>query len=246
MKINNSDLRKLYSAYIQNRVPLSRAKCPSLEELLNIIMTSGSSRKKGKIIDHITSCAYCAQEFSFFLDLSREERRLLEEIEKLFQQEDQIQIAQKKGANSPIIRWLKLTRFPLFWKFVFIPLLAIVFISLMILATNKLIVSKKNEERGRLPGQIQLIAPTHEKAAQAPLIFKWKGVKYSDHYVLEIFDEALSPLWKSSRILGDSYQLPPDIAAKIRMDTPYFWMITVYLADGKVIESSLEDFFLSE
>jgi hypothetical protein len=246
MKINNSDLRKIYGAYIQNRVPLSREKCPSPEELLNIIMASASSRKKERIIDHITNCAYCAQEFSFFLDISREERRLLVEIERLLQQKDQIQIFETKSGSSPILRRSKLIRFLLFRKFALIPLLAIIFISLMILATNRLIISKKNEERGRLPEQIQLIAPTHEKAAQAPLIFKWKEVKYSDHYILEIFDEALSPLWKSSGILGDSYQLPPEIAAKIRIDTTYFWMITVYLVDGKVIESSLEDFSLRD
>jgi hypothetical protein len=246
MKINNSDLRKIYSAYIQNRVPLSRATCPSLEELLNIIMASASSCKKERIIDHVTSCAYCAQEFIFFLDISREERRLLIEIDRLMQQKDQIQIFKKKICSSPVLRWPKIIRFSFLWKFALIPLLAVVFISLMILATNKIIISEKTKERGRLPGQIQLIAPTHKKRAQVPLVFKWREVKYSDHCVLEIFDEALLPLWKSSEILGESYQLAPDIAAKIKRETTYFWMITVYLVDGKVIESSLEDFSLRE
>lgn len=246
MKINNDDLRIIYRAYIQDRIPLSREKCPSPEKLLRFFVSSGSHHEKGRIIDHITRCANCAQEFSLFLEIHREERQLLEEIDKVLQQNDEMQVTRKKRVHSPIFRWPKIFRLHPSWKYAFVPLLTIIFAAMMILVTNRLIITKKNEERGKFPGQIQLMAPIHEKVALAPLIFKWKGVKNSDYYVLEIFDEALSSLWKSPRIFDNFYQLPPDIEEKIKKNKIHFWIITVFLADGKVIESSLEDFTLIE
>jgi hypothetical protein len=246
MKINNSDLRKIYRAYVQDRIPLSREKCPSPEKLFSSFMSLGSSHKIGKIIDHITICAYCAQEFNFFLEIFREEQRLVEEIDRLLQQKDRARISQKKRTEFPIFRWPKIYRLHASWKYAIIPLLTIIFVALMISVTNRLIITKKNEERSELPGQIQLLGPTYEKAAQVPLIFKWKGVKNSNYYILEIFDKALLLVWKSPRIFENSYRLPSDIGGKIEKNKNYFWMITVFLVDGMTIESSLEEFTLIE
>jgi hypothetical protein len=246
MKINNSDLIKTYRAYIQDQIPQSREKCPSPEDFLNFFIASGSGRKKQKTIDHITNCAYCAHEFSFFFEIYREERRFLEEIDRLLQQKDPMQVSQKKRANSRIFHWSKIFHLRPSWKYALVPLLTIIFVTMMLLLMNRFSATKNNGERGKLPGHIQLTAPTHEHAAHAPLIFRWKGVTNSNYCVLEIFDGALSPLWKSPRIFENFYQLPPDIAPKIEKNRVYFWMITVFSAEGKEIESFLEDFRLIE
>ena len=101
-------------------------------------------------------------------------------------------------------------------------------------------------ERGRTPAQIQLISPAHGQTIRTPLVFKWKLAGKFDYAILEIFDEALSPIWKGPRVYRDSYQLPPEVEAKIEKNKVYYWMITVFLIDSKVIESALENFTLIE
>jgi hypothetical protein len=244
MKINTDDLIKIYRSYIQEQIPQSRNKCPSLETIMNFFMTSGSNRKKGRIVDHLTSCGYCAHEFGLFLEIYREEGILLEEIDRLLLPKEQLEIAEKKKAVSNLFRWSDSLHLRPYWKYALSFLLASTAVAVTILITNQVIITQKNIERGRIPGQIQLMAPAHGKPIQAPFIFKWKLVEKFDYCILEIFDEALSPVWKSPRIHKDFYQLPPDIGAKIEKNKIYYWMITIFFVDGKVIESAFENFTL--
>lgn len=244
MKINADDLIKIYSSYIQEQFPPSRKKCPSLETIMNFFMTSGSNRKKGRIVDHLTSCGYCAHEFGLSLEIYREEGILLEEIDRLLLQKERLQIAEKRTTVFTLFRWSDCLHLRANWKYAVSFLLAIIAVAVTILITNQLIITQKNIERGRIPGQIQLMAPAHGKAVQAPLIFKWKLVEKFDYCILEIFDAALSPVWKSPRIYKNFYQPPPDIEAKIEKNKIYYWMITIFFIDGKVVESTLEDFTL--
>ena len=246
MKINNSDLKKIYFAYIQDKVPLFREKCLSPEKILTFFIKPGSSRKKGRIIDHITSCAHCAHDFYVFLGIYRDEQMLLGDIRELLQQKERPQISKKNRGLSPVVRWLNIfpIRYP--WKIAFSFLLTIIFAGLIILVTHQNIMTSKNGDRGKLPGQLQLMVPIHENAVQAPVIFKWRGVASSHYYVLEIFDEALSPFWKSPKIIESFYQLPPEIDTKIKKNKIYFWIITVFLNEGEMFESTLESFKVIE
>jgi hypothetical protein len=246
MKINSSDLKKIYGAYVQNKVPQSREKCLSPAKILTFFAAPGSHRKKGRIIDHITSCAHCAHEFNVLLEIYREEQMLLGDIHRVLQQKDEPQISQRERAHTPIVRRLNI--FPLLYsrKYAFSLLLTLIFVAMIILVTHQLIIISKNEERGKPPGQIQLIVPVHEERVKAPLIFKWGGVKNSNYYILEIFDEALLSLWKSPKIFDNSYQLPPEIEPKIKKNRDYFWIITVFLAEGQMFESTLESFRVIE
>ncbi len=63
MKINTDDLIKIYRSYIQEQIPQSRKKCPSPKTIMNLFITPGSTHKKGRIVEHLTSCRHCAHEF---------------------------------------------------------------------------------------------------------------------------------------------------------------------------------------
>jgi len=246
MKINTDDLIKIYRSYIQEQIPRSRKKCPSPKTIMNLFITPGSTHKKERIVDHLTSCRHCAHEFGFSLEIFREEGMLLEEIDRLLPQTERLQTAEKRKTIANIFRWPDGPYPRPYWKCAVLFLLTIIVVAVTILITNQFMITQKNIERGRTPGQIQLMAPTHGKAIQIPIIFKWKLAGKFDYCILEIFDEALSPVWKGPRIYKDFYQLPPEIEAKIENNKIYYWMITIFLVDGKVKESPLENFTVSE
>jgi len=246
MKINTDDLIKIYRSYIQEQIPQSRKKCPSPKTIMNLFITPGSTHKKGRIVEHLTSCRHCAHEFGFSLEIYREEGILLEEIERLLPQTERLRVAEKRKTITNIFRWPDGPYPRPYWKYAVLSLLTIIVVAMTILITNQFMITQKNTERGRTPRQIQLMAPTDGKAIQIPLTFKWKLAGKLDYCILEIFDEALSPVWKSPRIYKDFYQLPPEIEAKIQKNKTYYWMITIFLFDGKVVESALENFTLGE
>jgi hypothetical protein len=242
MKINNDDLRNIYQAYIRDRIPASREDCPSAEEIQASFMASASRRRKAKIIRHISGCADCAQEFKFFLRIFREEQRLVSGINRTYPRADQRIVPGKKLPNSVISSWPRVFSLYLSLKSALVPLSVSILIALVTLAANKIFISRKVDERGRLPNLVQLLEPLHKKAALAPLVFKWKGTRNAHSFVLEIFDETLLPLWKSPRIIETSCRLPSEISQRLQPNKTYFWMITAFLADGAAVESSLEDF----
>jgi hypothetical protein len=244
MKINNDDLRHIYQAYIRDRIPASRDACPSAEHIQASFMPSASRRKKAKIIRHISGCADCAQEFQFFLRLFREEQGLINGIDRLSPGADRNAVAGKKLHNSLISSWPRVFSLHLSWKSVLVRLSASILIAVAILATNKIFISRKTDERGKLSNQVHLLEPVHKKVALAPLVFKWKGIRNAHSFMLEIFDGTLLPLWKSPRIIETSYQLPSEISQKLQPNKTYFWMITAFRADGAAVESSLEDFLV--
>jgi hypothetical protein len=97
-------------------------------------------------------------------------------------------------------------------------------------------------ERGRLSGQVRLITPGQEASIRTSLIFRWEPVTLSDHYVIEVFDDSLLPLWKSPQISGTSWELPTSVKEKMATGRTYFWMLTSFSASGLRVESSLEEF----
>jgi hypothetical protein len=104
----------------------------------------------------------------------------------------------------------------------------------------------EDRERGRQPGQIQLIFPVRGERTRMPLVFRWEGTPRAEYYLLEIFDRSLLPLWKSPRIEGLLYELPSEAADIVKKNELYFWTITACLTDGTKMESSLEEFTTRE
>jgi hypothetical protein len=240
MKIKHNDLQKLYKAYITDRIPKSQKNCPPPKEIINFFRLKLSENKKSKLIDHITNCCYCSQEFEFILQTLREQEKLSKEIGRLFCSKKmgmEIEKGIKKDiSQSAKKRWIFFSF--LSWKYV-LP----IFVVAIIIST--LIIFKKTEKTEfrdeRLP-QISLIEPVNGKYFRLSSAFNWTEIKNSAYYILEIFDETLYPVWESNRISKNHYTLPGETAIKLIKNKTYFWMVTAYFSDGRKIESTLEEF----
>jgi hypothetical protein len=98
------------------------------------------------------------------------------------------------------------------------------------------------ENRG---DEIQVLAPGEGIVSKSRLVFRWKTRGFVDHYILELFDDALSPVFRSPEIKGTFYSLPKDLAKRLSSQR-YFWMISGFTLSEKIIESRLCQFFLIE
>jgi hypothetical protein len=240
MKIKHNDLQKLYKAYIMDRIPQSQKNCPPPKEIIKFFRLKLSENRKSKLIDHITNCYYCAQEFEFILQTLREQEKLSKEIGRLFCSKNmrvEIEKGIKKDApQSAKKRWIF---FPfLSWKYV-LPIFVVAII------ISALIIFKKPEKiefRDEHFSQISLIEPINGKYFKPSSVFNWTEIKNSAYYILEIFDETLYPVWESNKISKNHYTLSGETARKLIKNKTYFWMVTVYFSDGRKIESALEEF----
>lgn len=244
MKITDKDLQKLYKAHIVEKIPISRKNCPSQKKFINFFRTKLSEKQRIGLIDHITNCCYCAQEFEFTTQILRDEKKLIEEIGNIIQNKWIKKTAGKSDKGSlSYLRKRKILFFPaLSWKLSLIIFGAVILISALIIFQN----SERRDYRDKNTQSINLIEPIKGKYSKSLLVFKWNEYNGSDHYILEIFDETLYPVWESNKILKNNFVLPDEIAKKLIGNKTYFWMITAFLADGRKIESKLEEFTVTD
>jgi len=244
MKIKNEDLIKLYKAHIMENIPHSRKSCPPSKEIISFFKSKTSEKQKSRIIDHITKCSSCAQEFEFMLQTRREEGKLIEGIGKLLQSEENIAaIKKRRGKKINYLNERRKSFFPrLSWKYAFILAGVAIIISTFFVFQN----IGKREYRGPDYSQVRLIEPINRKYSKSLLVFKWSEFKDSEYYIIELFDETLFQIWKSSKISKNQAALPTEIAKRLKTNKTYFWMITAFLPDGKKIESEIEEFTLTD
>jgi len=247
MKITYDDLKRAYKSDIHRRIPSSREGCPPAENIFSVFTTCTSPSDKEKLIDHVTGCSYCLQEFELMQGFLREEEKAVGDIASYLRTKDgSTRIPGKRRKILEILLDSRVQARAL-WRLAAASLFVIVIITgLFLIGTKSFFRTPADRERGRLPGQVHLISPIRGQKVETPLLFRWEGTPNAEYYQLEIFDESLLPIWKNSRIEGVYYELSPQAAGIIKENKAYFWTITAWLIDGTKRESPLEEFTLGE
>ena len=83
MKINLQEMRKIYQSHIKESTQMKRKNCPSPEILFACLRNKTSKRNKKRVIEHISNCRFCMEEFQFILEIHRDEMKLLQKISHL-------------------------------------------------------------------------------------------------------------------------------------------------------------------
>ncbi len=217
MRIDDDQLRELFRGYAASRRPLTRKGCPSPEALASSFEPSASVRKKKRVIDHISGCPFCREEFMMVFEIRKREPARLG--------------ARSQGRS---VR-------PLLWQY------ACVLLGLGLVMTSFFVAVHQKEmstvERSAETG-ITLLDPKADQSLSGPLVFRWRGRSASDYYILELFDDALLPIWKSDKVQELQIPLPPGIYAGLRPGQSYFWMVTAFLRGTKTDESRLGRFII--
>lgn len=195
MKIDDDRLKELFRGYVASRKPLTRRGCPSSEAIARSFEPSAPARKKRKIVDHVSGCPFCRDEFLMFLEI------------------------QKRDPARPEALSRRPSGRPLLWQ------VACVFLGLGLVTTSYFIFVHQKEisaMRQRLETGLVLLSPKADKSLSGPLVFRWQGRPALEYYVLELFDDALLPVWTSDRIQEPQVSLPAEIRSTLQPGKSYF------------------------
>jgi hypothetical protein len=230
MKIEYDSLKKLFQGYITSKIPSNRTKCPSPLALFNSFKSSTSLRNKKKIIDHISDCSFCREEFELLLELQRYQASsitLFSEISSTASSTGQLKTVNIGRRNI--------------WRYAYF-----LFGLTLSISAYFLIVQKnglRDVKRASEP-RIQLIAPAQAHTFPEPLIFRWQEKIGAQYYILELFDNSLLPVWTSQKIFDIQIHLPAEVLFRLHSGNYYFWMITVFSSTQKIAESELMRFLV--
>lgn len=228
MKVDDALLKELFRGYGATRRPLDRKKCPSSSEMVRSFESSSPIRKKKRIIDHISECSFCREEFLLLFEIQRSSPLLSSIKDATAHYGPQI--------GSPIRSEPNHLRF---WQYACSLLgLGLVISSLFLIVNQKDLSEVERTARTELI----LLSPKTDESVSRPLIFRWRGRTAIDYYVLELFDEALLPIWTSDKIRDIRVQLPPPIVSMLRPGRSYYWMVTSYSKGSETDESRLSHF----
>jgi len=230
MRMEVDSLKKLYQAFVASKIPEDRKSCPSPRALLKTIKSSGSFRKKKRLIDHISRCSYCKEEFCLLLKLNNYEDPMLIDIKDTSRKS--LSLVYPVDSIPPPRLLLKYTS---------------ILIGFTLIISSFFLIKKKEESLDGLRRRnqiIQLINPAHVHILPNPLVFLWTEHPEAQYYMLELFDDTLLPLWTSPKITGSGFHLPEKIFATLNKNKYYFWMISAFSSTEKIAESDLASFLI--
>jgi len=227
MTLKDEDLKLIYRAYISKRDPGTRQNCPSLEELSRFFEPRTRRRKKLKIVDHITHCPACTDEFEFLRELHNYESLLTQNAVEV----------RLKGQFRSLSPGHKIKAASL-WRY------ATVATGALLLIVSLAIIMKwdRSDETRTVSPSLALLRPGPGQFVPIPMVFEWKTVEGADFYILEIFDETLLPVWKSPEVAASILKPPEDVSSRFRLNRPYHWMITAFRSGKRLAESELRRF----
>lgn len=216
MNVDHDKLKKLFEGYAEARKPASRDRCPSSIEIVESFEPTAPARHKRRIVDHISSCPQCREEF-----------RVILEHEELDPKTPHLESGRRE--RGPRVAWR----------------LAGAALGLCLIVVSLFVVRHQWEEAERLRGVrtvILLLEPKPGQAIPVSFVFKWKSRVPAGAFVLEIFDETMLPVWTSEMTDGTSLQVPASVMSRLLPGKTYHWMITGYSGGRSIEESPLGRF----
>ena len=230
MKINLQELPKLFQSHIAKSTQMNRKNCPSPKILSECLQGQASKKNKNTVIEHITHCKFCLEEFQFILEIRREKKKLIQKVSNLY-------IKPSKNIKTKSVK-VHSSFFQKTWKWAFFAASTFIVLTLIVFIKGGL----NQKFRGTGIDYIRLIQSTHNKATKASIEFHWEKMENVEYYIIELFDNTLLPIWKSQQIPNNRASLPNDIMESLTPGENYYWFITGFFPGEAKIESSLERF----
>lgn len=231
MILKDEDLRRLYRSYVSKRADADRKRCPSIEDLCGFFESRTRTSKKLKIVDHVTNCAACAEEFEFLRELQQYQDQITQGAREIRAEESPF--APSTSARNGIVS---------FGQYASVAVGVLFVVASLVITIQEW--SRSGDVRAA-PSSMLLVQPNQRNPGSRPLVFKWREYKGAEVYVLELFDEALLPVWKSPGTSTPYLTLPEDVRERLPANKPYFWMVTAYRGGDKLAESELLRFMLT-
>lgn len=255
MKTNDRDLKNRYKAYIRTKSSDSRRKCPSREDLAKAFDPKTGKMQKTRIIDHLSVCHHCTEEFETLRQIFNASRDMAIEVDGILSKESGSGASIRKVGR--VVNEMRrpfsvsITRFAsryLTW----VAAMIIVITGIVLISRWPGFLFQEHKVRGPEKAKILLHRPGEGSRIHKPVnskpgdfpIFNWNEYPEAEYYVLKFYNEALILLYQSQRISANRFTVPPEAFEKIEENSICFWMVKAYSGSEKIAESDLWSFKL--
>jgi hypothetical protein len=230
MNIDDETLRRVFSSRrlsVQEAFPDKR--CPGESDVSLFFEASTPRKKKKELVDHIFGCPACLQLFQLLLEYDRTQASTMTETPA--------EARQQPPTPAPS-RWKFLRLVPA------VPLLFLALVAVGLLTNLPRGGALRSGEK--TSPVIELVRPAGKLSEFRRPVFKWKRTTGADHYVIQIFDQELRPLWKSEVLYIQSFELPSSVSEILLPGRSYFWMVIAFSKDERPTESELVGFTIPD
>jgi len=237
MKLGLERLKTAYREYVRGLNPPTRADCPPIDELTRFFCSQTSRRRKDRILDHVSRCGPCAEEFDMLIGVDRAARSFADSAGHL--------------APGPAQRFRPRKRTRGFWALGRLAAagagLAAVALGLWI-ALGRPTSPPDDDMALRSVGQdpaITLVGPAGSVDEQTKIAFRWRisGEYANASWVISLFDDSLILIWESAPSAAGQILLPPDIQASLGRGRKYYWGISL-VSEESESDSDLAAFWI--
>lgn len=231
MNMSHKDLLDLLRKISVRNAP-SNNTCPSSRELVASFAPSASKRLKTKIVDHISGCLKCREAFILLITIMEHDKQAQHRLstEKHYSRFSKrafhYQSPQMFSARVPSL-----------------------IIGCLIIAVSILVMTKRNDVSPQFREantNIILEYPTASLDITDKVVFRWAPYVPAGYYILELFDEALLPVWTSARTEVPQVQISEEARSMLQPGKAYFWMVTAYSGADDIKESNLVRFIVTD
>jgi hypothetical protein len=224
--ISREEWVDLYREYIQTRGLQKAGECPLPDELAAFFENRISRTKKYRLLHHILDCETCRNEFEWLHELNRRTTVLTDEVDRL-----------KRGFR------LRFSIKRLAWAGM--GAAGILVSLLLFVPTHRISLGPGPVYREASQLQFHDIVPALGAGVRRDdLHFSWKSPLSGGSFVFELFDPAMSLVWRSSATGEMEIRVPPHILRLLREDQVYYWSISGTWDDRPIIESPFFSFRL--
>lgn len=211
--------------------------CPDPEFLLKVATSESTEEEKFVVIDHIFKCTECRQKFESLKAFYAEGQKLIEGKEDIHLTDSEVEELNSRMENR--VSGTKMQSRRPFLKYI-LPLAAT-----FLLVLGSIWVMQNPEQtsthRGNGNEKVRVVSPKAEYRG-TQLKFVWESQENVKCYMVKLYNEELTPIWKSNKIQQTFVKLPQTKFDKMKKNKLYFWRVMVYYSNGDKDKSPLQDF----
>lgn len=240
MSLSPDRLKRAYRDYLRGIVPSTRSECPPPGDLMFFFKAQATRRFKARILDHVSRCGPCAEEFASLLEVDRAAREFTAYAEQLCPERGRPRHRRKFSSG--------------FWG---LGRLAAAGVGLAALAAGLLVLTDRGPVAPpgpamtlRSAGTILLVhldSPSGIIRRNEIVAFRWRpsGTQPLGACVVSVFDDSLLRIWESPPVSTLSVNLPAAVQSTLLIGRTYYWGLS--LVSGNSDEASdLEAFRIEE
>ena len=230
--MQTDDLRSLYRDYIRGQELPRKGRCLGPKDWKDLFNPRTFEARRDRLIEHVTHCPACHRKFELILDAERAKRSLVDDIGGL---------ADGAGLGAPEKAGAARA-----WRFAAaFAALAVVALGLAVLLTrDRGIPAAPEITRGDQSLEIRLLKPLDNVKRKGGLEFAWTASIPLADYRIDLYDEALAPIWRSPSLTESRGTLPKEIFDALLNGRIYVWMASGRLPSGRRVESRFGTFRL--